>query len=506
MDMIHGGVRASKPMTIATDLAIWPVIVEVLQMPILRTTKKALGQVRRLDAMNVGIKGTIGEIAQSETLSPALSTGRRYSKNDIQNSVWSLRVPSYAIWFDERTSGIYGSHEPCVQAILDKFVIVFIDDILIYSQNKKEHEEHLKAILAFLKKEELYAKFSKCEFWIPKKVCSVLILVLPEGSEYFIVYCDASIKGLGTVLMQQEKQILNALTEAQKPENIKNEDVGGMIKKDIPKEKLEPRADGTLCFNGKNWLPCYGDLRTVIIHESHKSKYSIHPGSDKIYHASIKAAPFESLYGQKCHLPVCGAKVGEVQLISLEIVQETTEKIIHIKQRIQAAHDRQKSYVDLKRKPMEFQVGDSVILKVLPWKWVVRYGKRGRLNPRYVGPFKGLEKVGSIAYKLELSQELSMVHNTFHVSNLKKCHAGEPLAVLLNGLHIDDKLHFVEEPTKIMDHEVKQLKQSRILIFKVRWNSRRGPEFRWEREDQFKKKYQHLFTETTPSSSVACKP
>ncbi|GJU44176.1 putative reverse transcriptase domain-containing protein [Tanacetum coccineum] len=176
------------------------------------------------------------------------------------------------------------------------------------------------------------------------------------------------------------------------------------------------------------------------------------------YHASIKAAPFEALYGRKCCSPVCWAEVGEVQLTSPKIVQETTEKIIQIKQRIQATRDRQKSYADLKRKPMEFQVEDRVMLKVSPWKGVIHFGKRGKLNPRYVGPFKVLAKVGSVAYKLKLPQELSRVHSTFHVSNLKKCYSDEPLVVSLDGLHIDDKLHFVEEPVKIMNREVKRLK------------------------------------------------
>ncbi|GKB11651.1 hypothetical protein Tco_0845574 [Tanacetum coccineum] len=121
----------------------------------------------------------------------------------------------------------------------------------------------------------------------------------------------------------------------------------------------------------------------------------------------------------------------------------------------------------------------------------------------YVGPFKVLGKVGEVAYKLELPEELSRVHNTFHVSNLKKCYADEPLAVPLDGLHFDDKLQFVEEPVEIMDREVKRLKRSRIPLVKVRWNSKRGPEFTWEREDQFKKKYPHLFTKTAPSSSAA---
>ncbi|GJU48530.1 hypothetical protein Tco_1218085 [Tanacetum coccineum] len=149
-----------------------------------------------------------------------------------------------------------------------------------------------------------------------------------------------------------------------------------------------------------------------------------------------------------------------------EIVQETTEKIIQVKQRMQAARDRQKSYAEIEA---------------------------------FVGPFKVIKRVGDVSYKLELSR----VHNTFHVSNLKKCHADEPLAVPLDGLHFDDKLQFVEEPIEITDREVKRLKRSRIPLVKVRWNSKRGPEFTWEREDQFRKKYPHLFSKTGPSSSAA---
>nr|GEX81586.1 putative reverse transcriptase domain-containing protein [Tanacetum cinerariifolium] len=159
------------------------------------------------------------------------------------------------------------------------------------------------------------------------------------------------------------------------------------------------------------------------------------------YHASIKAAPFEALYGRKCRSPICWTEFRETQILGPKLIQETTEKIVQIKQRMQAAHDRQKSYADLKRKPMEFQVRDKVMLKVSPWKGVVRFGKRGKLNPRYVGPFKVLEKIGKVAYKLKLPEELSRVHNTFYVSNLKKFHADEPLAIPLDGLHFDDKLH-----------------------------------------------------------------
>ncbi|GKA65551.1 putative reverse transcriptase domain-containing protein [Tanacetum coccineum] len=430
---------------------------------------------------------------------------------------------------------------------------------------------------------------------------------------------------------------IEIFSEARKPENLEAEDVGGMLvetsreSENPKKEKLEPRADGTLCLNNRSWLPCFGDLRTLIMHESHKSKYSVHPSSDKMYqdmknpwfywcnlrylsgnhltksthflpmrendpmdkftrlymkevvtrhgipvsnicdhdgtftsnfwrlfqkalgtrldmstayhpqtdgqsertiqtledmlracvidfgngwdrhlplikfsynnryHTSIKAAPFEALYDRKCHSLVCLPEVADTQLTSPKIIHETTDKIVQIKQRIQAARDRQKSYVDVRCKPLEFQVGDKVMLKVSPWKGVIRFGKRGKLNPRYIGPFKVLVKVGTVAYRLELPQQLSRVHSTFHVSNLKKCLSDEPL----DEIHIEDKLHFVEVPVKSMDREVKRLKQSRILTIKVRWNSRRGPEFTWEREDQFRKKYPHLFTKTAPSTSAA---
>ncbi|GJX77533.1 putative reverse transcriptase domain-containing protein [Tanacetum coccineum] len=402
--------------------------------------------------------------------------------------------------------------------------------------------------------------------------------------------------------LSKKEQIKPLRTEARKPEYLKAEDVGGMLiensrEPEKPrKEKLEPRVDGTLCLNNKSWLPCFGDLRTLIMRESHKSKYSVHPGSDKMYkdmkqlywwpnmkadiatyvskcltclkvkaehqklsgllvqpeipqwkwenitmdfvtklprtssghdtiwvimdrltksahflpmrendsmdklarlylkevatrhgipvsiicyrdgrftsnfwrayqkalstrldmsttyhpqtdgqsertiqtfedmlhacmidfgngwkkhlpliefsynnsyHASIKAASFEALYGRKCRSPVCWVEVGGAQLTSPELIHETTEKIVQIKQRIQAARDRQKSYTDMRRKPLEFQVGDRVMLKVSPWKEVICFGKRGKLNLRYIGPFKVLAKVGDVAYRLELPQQLS---------------------------------------------------------------------------------------------------
>nr|GEU30273.1 putative reverse transcriptase domain-containing protein [Tanacetum cinerariifolium] len=160
------------------------------------------------------------------------------------------------------------------------------------------------------------------------------------------------------------------------------------------------------------------------------------------------------------------------------------------------------SYIDLKLKPMEFEVGDRVMLKVSPWKGVVRFSKRGKLNLRYVGPFKVLAKVGKVAYRLELPQELSRVHHTFHVSNLKKCYVDEPLVMPLEGIYVDNKLQFMEEPIEIIEWEIKRLKQSRIPLVKVCWNSRRGLEFTWERKDSFKKKYPHLFTNRASSSTT----
>ncbi|GJX19956.1 putative reverse transcriptase domain-containing protein [Tanacetum coccineum] len=671
----------------------------------------------------------------------------RVRKEDILKTAFRTRYGHYE--FQVMPFGLTNAHAVFINLMnrvckpyLDKFMIVFIDEIMIYSKNKQEHEEHRKLILELLKKEELYAKFSKCEFWISKvqflghvidsegihvdpakieaikdwtspkspteirqflglagyyrrfiegfskiakpmtkltqkkvkfewgdkqeaafqllkqKLCSAPILALPEGSEDFIAYCDASKKGLGAVLMQREKVIsyasrqlkiheknytthdleLGAVvfalkiwrhylygtkctvftdhkslqhildqkelnmrqhrwlellsdydcdiryhpgkanvvadalsrkerepplrTEARRPENIKNEDVGGMLMENakfpeaIREQKLEPRTDGTLCLNGQSWLPCYGDLRVVIMHESHKSKYSVYPGSDKMYqdmkklywwpnmkadiatyvnkcltcakvkaehqrpsgllvtserfgykfgydnycvyhpqtktgksertipntedicracaidffgkgwvnhlplvefsynnsyHASIKAAPFEALYGRKCRSPVCWTEVGEAQILGPELIQETT----------------------LLRKSSRSSKGCKP--PFWPWARGSYIMATGKLNPRYVGPFKVIERVGEVAYKLELPEELSRVHNTFHVSNLKKCHADEPLAVPLDGLHLDDKLHFVEEPLEIVDREVKRLKRSRIPLVKVRWNSKKRP-------------------------------
>ncbi|KAD7478305.1 hypothetical protein E3N88_01441 [Mikania micrantha] len=200
--------------------------------------------------------------------------------------------------------------------------------------------------------------------------------------------------------------------------------------------------------------------------------------------------------------PLCWAEVGESQLTGPELVHETTEKIVQIRNRMAAARDRQKSYADKRRKPLEFQVGDRVLLKVSPWKGVIRFGKWGKLNPRYIGPFEITKRIGPVAYELQLPQELSSVHNVFHISNLKKFLSDETHIVPLEEIHIEEQLNFVEEPVEIMDRETNKLKLSRIPIVKVRWNSRRGPEYTWEREDQMKKKYPHLFSDQANTSNV----
>ncbi|GJW53588.1 putative reverse transcriptase domain-containing protein [Tanacetum coccineum] len=322
-----------------------------------------------------------------------------------------------------------------------------------------------------------------------------------------------------TIGLNLPVQILNAQIEARKEENYGTKDLGGMIK------KLEPRTDGTLCLRNRSWIPCFGDLRTLIMHELHKLKYSIHPGLDKMYQDLKKLYWWQNMKAEIATYIIwkwenitmdfitkfpntstgqdaIWAEVGDAHLTGPKIIHETTKKIIQIKKRIQAARDRQKSYADRRRKPLEFQAGDKVMLKVSPWNGVIRFGKRGKLNPRYIRSFKILAKVGTIAYRLELPEKLIRVHSTFYVSNLKKCFSDEPLAIPLDTIQIDDKLNFIEEPVEIIDREVKQLKQSRIPIVKVRWNSRQDPEFTWEREDQMKKKYPHLFDNPASASKV----
>ncbi|GJS05593.1 putative reverse transcriptase domain-containing protein [Tanacetum coccineum] len=300
---------------------------------------------------------------------------------------------------------------------------------------------------------------------LKQKLCSAPILALPEGAENIIIYCDDSYKGLGVVLMQNEKMIAYASRQLK-------------IHKNYTTHDLEL---GAVVFALRIWRHYLSFQKALGTRLDMTTAY--HPQTDRQSERTIQT--LEDML-RACLIDF-GNVVSVVHLFARprseilstgpEIIHETTKKIIQIKQRIQAALDRQKSYANVRRKPLEFQVGDRVMLKVSSWKGVIHFGKRGKLNPR--------------------------VHSMFPVSYLKKCLFDEPLVIPLDEIHIDNKLHFVEEPVEIMDREVKRLKQSRILIIKVRWNSRRGPEFIWEREDQFRKKYPHLFTKTAPSTGAA---
>nr|GFA46960.1 putative reverse transcriptase domain-containing protein [Tanacetum cinerariifolium] len=319
------------------------------------------------------------------------------------------------------------------------------------------------------------------------------------------------------------KQILNAQTE---------EDVRGMLVENaknpeaIREQKLEPRADGTQCLNGRSWLPCYGDLRAVIIHESHKSKYSVHPGSNKMYQDMKKLYWWPNMKADITTYVSKGLTCAKVKaehqrpsglLVQPKIPKWKSDNITmdfftklpkslqgydtiwdlgtsldmstayhpetdgQSKRTIQTLKDMlractidfEKGWV--KHLPLvEFSYNNNYHASIKAAQFEARYGRKSSMfwkmrevKPRYVGPFKVLKKIGKVAYKLELPEELSKVHHTFHVSNLKKCHANEPLVVPLDGLHFDDKLYFVEEPVEIMDREVKRLNRIQIPLVKV---------------------------------------
>nr|GEX80866.1 reverse transcriptase domain-containing protein [Tanacetum cinerariifolium] len=539
---------------------------------------------------------------------------------------------------------------------LDKFIIVFINDILVYSKDEKEHEKHLKIILELFKKVRLYAKFSKCDFgldsvqflghvidrsgvhvdptkvetikswaaptmptevrqflglagyykrfiegfyliskpltkltqknkkyeWgkkeeeafqtLKQKLCSVPILALPEGSEDFVVYCDALLKGYGAVLMQREeldlrqqrwiellsdydceiryhlgkanvvadalirkerdkplcvralmmtihndlpKHIREAQEEAMKGENVKAENLRRLIK-----PIFEFCPDGTRCFENFVWLLLFGGLRDLVMHESHKSKYSIHSGSDKMYQdlkplywwpnmkANIATSLQEAL---GINLDMSTAYHPQMDGQSERTIQTLKDMLHACVIDFGSSWDHHFPLAELSYNNSYMQVlrlhhiklcmdenidhlYAGVRLGIANSLGAVCFGKHEKLSPHYIGPFTILARVGPVAYTLELSEELKGIHNTFHVSNLKKCLAKWDVVIPLDEIQLDDKLHLIEEPMKVVDREVKQLRQSRIPIVKVRWNSKRGPEYTWEHEDQIKKKYPHLFT------------
>ncbi|KAI3719200.1 hypothetical protein L6452_20095 [Arctium lappa] len=211
------------------------------------------------------------------------------------------------------------------------------------------------------------------------------------------------------------------------------------------------------------------------------------------YHSSIGMAPFEALYGRKCKTPVCWLEAGKKQFVRPEIVQETTDKVKEIRERLKAAQDRQKSYADKKRRPVEFQVGDRVMLKVSSWKGIIRFRKHGKLSPCFLRPFVILEKVGLQAYRLDLPSEMDGIHPKFHVCYLRKCLAEEESMIPLSEIQVDNGNRCVEESESILESKVKKLRHKDVVMVKVQWKHHRGANITWESEDDMKKRYPHLF-------------
>nr|GEX91507.1 putative reverse transcriptase domain, ribonuclease H-like domain, aspartic peptidase domain protein [Tanacetum cinerariifolium] len=381
-------------------------------------------------------------------------------------------------WF-ERTESVF-SRSNCTEENKVTFATGLVGYYLRFIKDFFKIAKSL-TILTQKDKKFVWGEDQEMAFQMLKhKLCEALILALLEGNNDLVIHCDASIQ------------------EALKEENVQAENIQGVEK------AFEICTDVTRCIKNRSWLPLFDrdshftsrfwqSLQNALGTQLDMST-SYHPKNDgqsertiqtledmlwacaidfgkgcekhlpliefsynNSYHASIKATPFEALYGRKCRSHVCWAEVGDTQLAGQEIIHETTEKIVQIRQHLQATRDRQRIYANVRRKPLEFQAEDCVMLKISPCKGIIRFGKRGKLNPWYIGPFKILKKIGPIAYKLELPEELSNVHNTFHVSNLKKCLSDESPIIPMKELKLDDKLNFVEEPIEIMDQEIKQL-------------------------------------------------
>nr|GEV77007.1 hypothetical protein [Tanacetum cinerariifolium] len=417
---------------------------------------------------------------------------------------------------------------------LDKFVIVFIDDNLIYSKSKEDHEVHLKLVLKLLKKEKLFAKFSICEFWLQEGIeqeeafqtlkdnlCNAPILSLPDGSKDFVVYYDASNQGFRCVLMQRGKVIAYSSRQLkihEKNYTTHDLDLGALVFDLKTWRSYLYRTNSVIYTDHKTlqhifdqkelnmrqqiWIELFSDYDCKIRYHIGKANVV----ADALIEASkVENTPIEILSGldQPMEKKKDGGlmtKLAHFLAIREDYMMERLARLFIdeivvtgplggseresndwsrngarnygqsgvIKERLKEARERHKSYADNRRKPLEFKVGDQVLLKVSPWKGVVRFGKKGKLAPMYVGPFKILERIGPVAYRLRLPQELSGVYNTFHVSNLKKCFVDANLHVPLEETKVDKTIRFVKEPVKIMDHEVKRLKHSRNLIVKVR--------------------------------------
>ncbi|TYK13849.1 retrotransposon protein, putative, Ty3-gypsy subclass [Cucumis melo var. makuwa] len=485
---------------------------------------------------------------------------------------------------------------------LDTFVIVFIDDILVYSKTEAEHEEHLHQVLETLRANKLYAKFSKCDFWLKKvsflghvvssegvsvdpakieaftswprpstviKFCSFLglasyyrspacessfqelkkkfmtapVLTMPDGSESFVIYSNASKKGLGCVLMQQDKTNVvddalsrkvshsAALIIKQAPllrdfERAKIAVSIGEVTSQLAQllaeagqvEEFSISSDGGLVYERCLYVPADSAVKTKLLTEAHSSSFSMHLGSTKMYQdlkrvywwrtMKREVADFVSsrsqltLFQGNPLTPPSSRKdfslpwtrgSWDSHLHLMEFIYNNSYQATIVMAPFEALYgrcsrspSRQKSYVDKWRKDVEFDVGDMIFLKVAPMKDVLRFEKKEKLNPRFVGPFEILERIGSVAYRLSLPPAFSIVHDVFHVSMLRKYVADPTHVVDIEPLQINKNLSYEEQPIEILAREVKMLRNRGITLVKVLWRNHGAEETTWEREDDMR--------------------
>nr|GEV57263.1 putative reverse transcriptase domain, aspartic peptidase domain protein [Tanacetum cinerariifolium] len=409
---------------------------------------------------------------------------RYFSKIDIQSSYHQLRVheedipkTAYRMRYghfeftvmpfgiNQCTSGFMDLMNRVCKPYLDKFFIVFIDDILIYSKSKEDHEVQLKLELELQKKEKLFAKFSKCEFWL-QEIHFLEHIVNNDGIHVDPIYCDTSNQGLGYVLMQRGNVIAYASQQLK------------IHEKNYTTHDFKMGAVKELNMRQRRWIELFSEYdseihyypgKVNVVADAFSRKERVKPRRVRAMYMTIRLSIMDKILAAQCE----ASKVGNA----------TADMLCGLDQQMEKKEDGGLYFIDRgwysidRHKPLEFEVSDQVLLKVSPWKDMIRFRKKGKLTPRYVGPFKIHEKIGPVAYRLRLPEELSSVHDTFHVSNLKKCFVDVNLEVSLDEIKIDKTFRFVEEPVEIMDREVKSLKCSKIPIIKVCWSSKRGPEF-----------------------------